>query len=90
MQKNDILNETQQEIVTIAQEECGELIVAISKCLRFGIDFGNSDRLTQEAGDVLCMLELMMSNGVIEPMAVLEAKKRKYEKLKTWSSIFPD
>jgi NTP pyrophosphatase (non-canonical NTP hydrolase) len=90
MQVNDILNQKQKEIVTIAQEECAELIVSVSKCLRFGLDITNVEKLTQEAGDVLCMLELMMANGVIDSMQVLDAKKRKYEKLKTWSNIFSD
>jgi hypothetical protein len=36
------------------------------------------------------MLELMMANGVIDSMEVIDAKNRKYEKLKTWSNIFTD
>jgi NTP pyrophosphatase (non-canonical NTP hydrolase) len=90
MQVNDILNQKQKEIVTITQEECAELIVSVSKCLRFGLDISNVEKLTQEAGDVLCMLELMMANGVIDSMEVIDAKNRKYEKLKTWSNIFTD
>ena len=83
------MNDKQKEICVIAQEECGELISMVSKCFRFGVE-GNKDKLTQEAGDVLCMLELMMANGVIDSMEVIDAKNRKYEKLKTWSNIFTD
>ena len=53
------MNPKTNETFDILQEECGELVVAISKVKRFGLDNryknGGSQRehLTQEAGDVL-------------------------------------
>ena len=32
------MNNKQKEVLSIAQEECGEVIVAISKIFRFGFD----------------------------------------------------
>lgn len=86
------MNETQKEIMLIAQEECAEVTQAISKVFRFGFDSSyngrsNQERLTEEVGDLLCMIELMMTKGIIDSMKVLDAKKSKYEKLNKWSSI---
>ena len=76
----------------IAQEECAEVTQAISKVFRFGIDGEhnsktNRERLTEETGDLLCMIELMMSKNIIDPLQVMGAKKAKMQKLKQWSSI---
>jgi NTP pyrophosphatase (non-canonical NTP hydrolase) len=81
-----------EELLLITQEECAEVTQAISKVFRFGFDsehngVTNKERLTEEVGDLLCMLELMMSHGMIDSMEVLDAKKNKYEKLKKWSSV---
>ncbi len=88
------MNSKQLEILDILQEECGELIVAISKVKRFGIDNtykeGGTQRahLTQEAGDVLRMIQLLTAHGVISAAEVEDASTRKAEKLKQWSSIY--
>lgn len=86
------MNETQNEIMLITQEECAEVTQAISKVFRFGIDGEhnsktNKQRLTEEVGDLLCMIELMMSKNIVDSMEVLDAKKAKYAKLTKWSSI---
>lgn len=80
------------EVMLITQEECAEVTQAISKVFRFGIDgehngVTNKERLTEEVGDLLCMIELMMTHGVVDSMQVLEAKKNKFEKLKKWSNV---
>lgn len=77
----------QDEILTIAQEECGELVQIVSKVRRFGLE-SNLDRLSQEAGDVLCMIELMVENNIVSQEDLNLAKSLKREKLKTWSNIF--
>ncbi len=90
------MNSKQQEILDILQEECAELIVSISKVKRFGIDSSYKDggtqraHLTQEAGDVLRMIQLMTSHGIISANDVEEASMRKAEKLKIWSKIYVD
>ena len=83
------------EILNIAQEECAELIQMISKVRRFGIDeyhlkdgVPNRLRLAEEAGDVLCMILLMIEEGIISKEDVEQARSNKIEKLKQWSTIF--
>lgn len=75
------------EILTITQEECGELVQVISKVRRFGLD-ENLDKLTQEAGDVLAMIQLMIDFDIVDREAIEVAKLNKVEKLKVWSNIF--
>lgn len=61
------LSALQEEALTILQEECGELIVAISKMKRFGVnDFNpydrkpNMDSFIEEVADVICMIEISL------------------------------
>lgn len=80
------------EVMLITQEECAEVTQAISKVFRFGIDgehngVTNKERLTEEVGDLLCMIELMMSHGIVDSTEVFEAKKNKFQKLKKWSNV---
>ncbi len=78
----------------ILQEECGELIVAVSKVRRFGLfntykDGGTQkEHLTQEAGDVMLMIQLLVDHGVIDENELKEASESKATKLKVWSKIY--
>ena len=85
------------EVMDILQEECAEVIQAVSKCRRFGIDeihlkLGKSNRenLTEEVGDLLCMIDLLIKSGIVDDQAVYFARVAKEEKLKKWSTIFND
>ena len=88
------MNETDREILVIAQEECAEVIQEISKCFRFGIDqihkSGQPHRtvLTEEVGDLLCMLQLMMDNNIVDQQEVEVARLAKLQKLQVFSNIF--
>jgi len=89
------MNKTQQDILDILQEECAELIQMVSKCRRFGIDEQhlkaekpNRDRLTEEIGDVLAMINLCISYNIVNKSAVASAQENKVNKLKKWSTIF--
>jgi len=88
------MNEKQREILVIAQEECAEVIQEISKIFRFGIDNQHKDgvthqeKLEQEVGDVLCMINLLTAHGLVRPDVVTEAVKNKDNKLKQWSKIY--
>jgi NTP pyrophosphatase (non-canonical NTP hydrolase) len=87
------MNIKETEIILIAQEECAEIIQAISKVNRFGIDDihngkSNRDHLEEEIGDLMCMFELMLENGIIQKQSVDKAKERKIAKLKCWSNIY--
>lgn len=84
------MNDMQREILLIAQEECAEVTQAISKVFRFGVadeylGQTNKQRLEEEVGDLMCMLELMQQHGIIDPSKVVEANVRKRLKLKEWS-----
>ena len=89
------MNDKQKEILLIAQEECAEVIVAISKIFRFGFDsrwpeggVDNRSRLTEELGDLMAMVKLMDENGIINLEELSKAGERKITKLKTWSKIY--
>lgn len=86
-----------KEIFDITQEECAEVVVAISKISRFGIDnykpgksLTNRQHLEEEVGDLLAMIDLMRDFGVIDMKSVEVARVAKIEKLKQWSNIFKD
>jgi NTP pyrophosphatase (non-canonical NTP hydrolase) len=86
------MNHQQREILLIAQEECAEVTQAISKIFRFGIDSDyldrtNKQRLEDEVGDLLCMIDLMKEFKLINTEQIELAKIKKLEKLKQWSSI---
>jgi NTP pyrophosphatase (non-canonical NTP hydrolase) len=85
-----------KEILLITQEECAEVTQAISKVFRFGlnerwpepINPTNKERLEEEVGDLLCMIDIMVENGIISDEKLNKARNNKRQKLKTWSSIF--
>ena len=81
-----------EETLRILQEECAEVIQAISKVFRFGIDdiynnVSNRERMTEEIGDLLAMIDLLESQGIIDHNKVIQYKQRKFNKLEAWSSI---
>jgi len=85
-----------KETLVITQEECAEVIQAISKVLRFGFDssypFEDSattkECLEMEVGQLLCMVDILVEQGVLDATNVRQARSYKREKLKEWSSIF--
>ena len=85
-----------QEILDILQEECGEVVVAISKVRRFGIDNSYKDggtqreHLIQELGDVTLMIELLKAHNVFTEAELHQATVRKSQKLVEWSKIYED
>lgn len=89
------MNEDTREILLILQEECAEVTQAISKCFRFGPDQikpgknrTNIDMLQEELGDTLAMIELLVDKNVgVDWDGLNLAKKKKFEKLKTWSNL---
>ena len=82
------------EILDILQEECAEVIVAVSKIRRFGIDNtykeGGTQRehLVQELGDVTLLVELLKAHGVYTDQELHAAQVRKSQKLTKWSTIY--
>lgn len=87
--------DTAQEILLILQEECAEVVQAISKCQRFGLDGvkpgkpkTNREHLQDELGDLLTMIELLIDHGIVTEAALLDAQFAKRDKLKQWSNIY--
>lgn len=90
-----LINKKESEILLIAQEECAEVTQAISKVFRFGMDGEyndktNRERLTEEVGDLHCMIELMVESGIIDRMQLFNASGIKRQKLLKWSNIFEE
>ena len=89
------MNEDTREIMLILQEECAEVIQAVSKCMRFGPDqikpnkqVSNVGMLQEEIGDLLAMVELLTDLDIgVTTEGLEQAKKNKFEKLKQWSNI---
>lgn len=91
------LTKQQEEILRIMQEECGEVVQIVSKVCRFGIDQQhlkddkpNRERLSEELGDLACMIKLAVDFGIITEEDLLNASIAKEEKLKVWSTIFEE
>jgi NTP pyrophosphatase (non-canonical NTP hydrolase) len=89
------MNEKLSEVMDITQEECAEVIQAISKIRRFGLEnhkygetYTNAQHLEEELGDLLAMIDLLKSMGIVSDEGLNAAKQAKIEKLKKWSKIY--
>lgn len=89
------MNKTENEILLITQEECAEVIQAISKCYRFGLDNfkpgkpkTNREHLAEELGDLQAMINLCIVSDLVSKDDVDQASNNKISKLKEWSNIF--
>ena len=81
-----------QELMTITMEECGELTQQCSKIMRKyeSLDLISEEervKLVEEAGDLFCMLRLMIDNRVVTWKELSERADVKREKLKTWANL---
>jgi len=77
------------EILLILQEECAEVIQAVSKVKRFGMA-NNQEQLEQEIADVLCMINLCYEYKIISSNKEEVDKRinKKEERLKKYSNIY--
>lgn len=86
---------TLQQLMTITMEECGELTQRCSKIVR---KYSTADqiqedqrvKLLEEAGDVLCMIELMVEHGLLTNKELGVRVNVKRDKLKQWSTLIKD
>ena len=69
----------------ITMEECGELIEACSKAIR--CENYKDERLTEEVGDVLFLIDLMIDRGLVTSEDISNRMEIKKEKLKKWSNL---
>lgn len=91
------MNNKTKEILDITAEECAEVIVAISKINRFGIDnfkpnkpLTNRQHLEEEIGDLMAMIKIAVDHGILSKEAIEQAAINKIEKLRQWSTIFKE
>jgi NTP pyrophosphatase (non-canonical NTP hydrolase) len=89
------MNKQTQEVLIILQEECAEVIQAISKCFRFGLDNfkantvqTNVQHLEEELGDLIAMMNILVESGIINQSTIDAAAVSKIQKLKKWSNIY--
>ena len=74
------------ELLVITMEECAELIQVASKAIRCGTYYDN-DKLTEEVGDVLTMIDLLHEYDLVSWNDLDKRKEVKLEKLKKWSNL---
>lgn len=81
----------------ILQEECAEVIQAVSKISRFGLDNlkpgkpkTNREHLEEELGDLLAMIDILHEMDIVSWQHLDLAKAAKIEKLKKWSNIYDE
>jgi NTP pyrophosphatase (non-canonical NTP hydrolase) len=91
------MNSKEHEVMNILSEECAEVIQAISKCHRFGMDNfkpgkpkTNREHLEEELGDLLAMVDIMLEKEIVTLDSLNTAKVAKIQKLKQWSTIFAE
>jgi len=89
------MNVKEKEVLDILQEECAEVIQAVSKIRRFGADNvkpgkpkTNREHLEEELGDMLAMIDIMLELDIVDMDNLEIAKRAKIEKLKKWSNIY--
>ncbi len=77
------------EIMTILQEECAEVIQAVSKVKRFGMP-ENHATLVKELGDLQAVIEIMYEFQVVNCTIDQKFENifQKRQKLKKFSKIF--
>ena len=91
-----MMNEKDKEALVIMQEECAEVIQAVSKIIRFGYDSryptedcaSTRECLTMEIGQVLCMVNILIEQNIINEDDMLAAMEHKKIKLETWSNLY--
>jgi NTP pyrophosphatase (non-canonical NTP hydrolase) len=90
------MNEKIRETLIITQEECAEVIQAVSKVMRFGFDScyptedsaSTKECLELEVGQLLCMIGILVEQGILDEESMMTAMEAKKIKLETWSNIF--
>ena len=82
-----------QQLMAITAEECGELTQVCMKIMRKYTTLEEiqndkyKDLLIEEAGDVLCMIELLVEHGVLTNDELGARVNVKRGKLATWSNL---
>ena len=85
----------EKEVMDILQEECAEVIQAVSKISRFGLNNykpgkpkTNREHLEEELGDLYAMINILHDMDIVSWTNIERASEAKIEKLKKWSKIY--
>ena len=70
-----------EECLVILNEECGEVIQAASKIIRFGLTDASKEQLEREIGDVLAMMKLVDEECGLDQDHILEYAEAKMKKV---------
>lgn len=81
-----------QQLMVITGEECGELVQVSAKMMRKytqpdQISKESKQKLIEEAGDVLCMIQLLVSHNLLTDEELQTRVLEKQNKLKVWSNL---
>ena len=80
--------DTHQQLFAITAEECGELTQVCMKILRrANVDEEWNTKLLEEAGDLYCMLDLMVQHGYLNWNDITDRSNVKKQKLIKWSDL---
>lgn len=80
-----------QQLYAVTAEECGELCQVMMKFMRFGDDAQiGRQAIVEEAGDLLCMLQLLEEHGLVSWSELEERAAVKREKLKVYSDLIKE
>lgn len=80
-----------QQLYAVTAEECGELCQVMMKFMRFGDDAQiGRQAIVEEAGDLLCMLQLLEQHGLVSWSELEERAAVKREKLKVYSDLIEE
>jgi NTP pyrophosphatase (non-canonical NTP hydrolase) len=89
------MDQQTKEVMDILQEECAEVIQAVSKISRFGLNNykpgkpkTNKEHLEEELGDMMAMVEILQELDIVSFTNIERAAEAKREKLKIWSTIY--
>lgn len=80
-------NHLHTELLILTMEEAGELVQACSKVWRKDADTKSLQLLLEEAGDVYCMIELLVEHGMLSWSDIAARSNYKKQKLSTWSQL---
>ena len=71
----------EEELLVVLAEECGELIQAAMKIIRFGYSHEAHERFQDELGDVLGVVKLLAEEEYLDEDHLMMAGERKIKKL---------
>ena len=76
-----------EEMLVITMEECGELIQACSKMIRFD-EPCDTKQLQEEIGELMTIIEMLSDGDFVSDKQIADRVKVKKEKLMKWSLLF--